>query len=102
MRSNKSFPKDIHDMHEKFPFHTWMDSASFANKEELLRLRMMMFNEETSETMKAYLARDAEELVDGLIDTIVIALGTLDLYGVDANLAWDRVHQANMDKQSGR
>jgi len=79
-----------------------MASATIEQKEKLLKLRMMMLNEEYAETMKAYLAEDAEELVDGLIDIIVIAVGTLDLAGVDARRAWDTVHKANISKQVGR
>ena len=44
---------------------------------------------------------DPEEIVDGLIDLCVFALGTLDVFGVDANEAWDRVHQANALKHPG-
>lgn len=46
-------------------------------------------------------ARDAEEIVDGLIDICVVAIGTLDAFGVDANKAWDRVYKANMRKEVG-
>ncbi len=34
-------------------------------------------------------------------DGIVFAIGTLDVFGVDGNLAWDRVYQANMLKHPG-
>jgi len=31
----------------------------------------------------------------------VFAIGTLDVFGVDANAAWDKVYQANMAKNVG-
>ena len=40
-------------------------------------------------------------LVDGLIDLIVVAIGTLDILGVDTDKAWDEVHGANMSKEPG-
>jgi len=41
------------------------------------------------------------ETVDGLIDLCVFAIGTLDVMGIDASLAWDQVHEANMAKSPG-
>jgi len=54
-----------------------------------------------SETFKAYAEKDAEEIVDGLIDLVVVAVGTLDLYEVDFNKAWFEVLKANMNKRVG-
>ena len=45
--------------------------------------------------------RNAPEVVDGLIDLCVIAIGTLDAFGVDAQKAWEAVHTANMAKEVG-
>jgi len=42
-----------------------------------------------------------EEVVDALIDLCVVAIGTLDAYGVDSNKAWDEVLKANMSKEPG-
>ncbi len=42
-----------------------------------------------------------EEIVDGLIDLCVFALGTLDVFGVDTKAAWDKVYEANMAKSPG-
>ena len=38
---------------------------------------------------------------DGLIDLCVVAIGTLDLFGIDAHKAWQEVHSANMSKEVG-
>jgi len=92
---------DIKAMHSKFGVYDWIDDSTPPQRKELMKLRMRMLTEEYSETMNAYLAGDAEEVVDGLIDIIVIAVGTLDIYSVDARQAWDAVHTANMAKQVG-
>lgn len=92
--------RNIRDMHLKYGVHDWVD-ANKDKRGELLKLRLRMLNEEHTETMNAYLQGDAEEVVDGLIDLIVIAAGTLDIFGVDADKAWDEVHRANMSKQVG-
>lgn len=88
-------------MHAKFGVYDWLDNSTPEQRAELMKLRMRMFTEEYAETMNAYLQGDAEEMVDGLIDIIVIAIGTLDVAGVDAGRAWDAVHSANMAKQPG-
>jgi predicted HAD superfamily Cof-like phosphohydrolase len=68
---------------------------------ERLDFRIDLLTEEFQETHEAYMQQDAEELVDGLIDLIVIALGTLSLSGVDVEKAWKEVFRANMSKQRG-
>lgn len=94
---------DIRMMHLKYGVHDWFE----ANKDdkELMRkylmFRMLMCNEELQETLQAVNNGDAEEVVDGLIDLCVFAIGTLDVFGVDANAAWDEIYKANMAKQAG-
>ena len=39
--------------------------------------------------------------VDGLLDTIYVALGTLYLMGIPVQQCWDQVQAANMRKQRG-
>ena len=62
---------------------------------------MAMVQEEVDETRTAMVTGDPEEVVDGLIDLCVFAIGTLDVFGVNANEAWDKVYNANMAKQPG-
>lgn len=75
------------------------------NKEKLTKdqlcFRMDLLNEEFYETNDAFESNRPEEFVDGLIDIIVIAVGTLSLSGVDVQKAWDEVHRANMAKERG-
>ena len=42
-----------------------------------------------------------EEVVDGLIDICVFAIGTLDVFEVDTNTAWNNILNANMAKETG-
>ena len=95
---------DINMMHHKFGVHEWFEK----NKDDkelmtkYLRFRLKMCMEEMNETIDAALFdKDSEEVVDGLIDLCVFAIGTLDVFGVDANVAWDKVYEANMAKSPG-
>ena len=54
------------------------------------------------ETVKAFANNDPEEIVDGLIDLCVVAIGTLDAFGINAYDAWDEVLKANMAKKVGK
>jgi phosphoribosyl-ATP pyrophosphohydrolase len=66
-----------------------------------LEFRLDLLTEEYKETMLAFGDSDAEEFVDGMIDMMVIILGTLNLVGVDINKAWKEVLRANMSKERG-
>src|SRR6056300_1547651 len=98
-----NWEEDINMMHLKFGVHDWFD-ANKDNKElmdKYLRFRLSMCKEELDESLDAIEAKDPEEIVDGLIDLCVFAIGTLDVFGVDPNEAWDRVYEANMVKTPG-
>jgi predicted HAD superfamily Cof-like phosphohydrolase len=94
---------DMYMMHNKFGVRDWFE-ANKDNKDlmrKYLTFRLLMCQEELSETMAAVNNGDAEEIVDGLIDLCVFAIGTLDVFGVDAKAAWDQVYEANMVKSPG-
>ena len=57
--------------------------------------------EELNELLDAVIQKDADDIVDALIDIIVVALGTLDAYNINIKKAWNRVHDANMNKMVG-
>ena len=82
MRQDNSWANDILIMHNKHKLHDWIEKASTNERMELMKLRMRMLTEEFNETMQAYLLADEEEMIDGLIDLCVIAIGTLDIAGV--------------------
>ncbi len=95
--------KDINDMHAKFGVHDWMEKNK-DNPEllkQFLKFRIRFLEEELNETKQAAIDINREEIVDGLIDLCVVAIGTLDAFGVDAYKAWDTIHKANMSKEPG-
>lgn len=105
--------QDINDMHAKFGVHEWVKKkvaeGDFESLRKFMQFRIDFLKEELGETEKAFWMSqdgservvDAEEIVDGLIDLCVVAIGTLDAFGVDAHKAWDAVHAANMAKEPG-
>lgn len=99
---SKDWAQDIIDMHAHYGVHDWMRNNvdSDLNREHLF-FRMRFLDEELEETWEAVHSANAEEVVDGLIDLVVVAIGTLDAMGVDPHRAWDEVHRANMAKQVG-
>ena len=90
-------------MHNKFGVKEWFEQNK-DNKDLMrtyLKFRLNMVREELDETCDAFESKDSEEIVDGLIDLCVFAIGTLDVFGVDANKAWDKIYEANMAKEPG-
>jgi len=57
--------------------------------------------EEALEMHQAWLADDMVKTIDGLVDSIVVALGGLYSFGINPDDAWDAVHAANMRKVDG-
>ena len=72
-----------------------------ASFKRYLEFRVDFLKEELEETECALINMDSEEIVDGLIDLCVVAIGTLDAFGVDPYKAWDAVLEANMAKEVG-
>ena len=68
---------------------------------ELLTFRFKFLQEELTEGMKAIDTSEPDEIVDSLIDLVVVAVGTLDLFDVDFKKSWYRVLAANMNKTPG-
>ena len=97
---SKNWVQDISELQGKFHTRLWVHN----NKDKLvefLEFRLKFLDEELGETWTAFNEKDPEEIVDGLIDLCVIAIGTLDAVGVDPYKAWDTVLKANMSKEIG-
>jgi len=97
---------DMKLMHSHYGVHAWLQNTMAHEKDiekmkKFLEFRMNFLKEEFDETMKAYENKDVEEMIDGMIDLCVIAIGTLEAFGVNANRAWDEVYHANMKKEVG-
>lgn len=96
--------QDIAEMHKKFGVNSTVAQIAETNPHLLfdyLKFRLDMVQEEVSEAHLAFDDRDADGVVDALIDNIVFAIGTLDAFGIDAQTAWERVHNANIVKTPG-
>jgi len=100
---SENWVADIGDMHHKFGVNDWQ----YENKDDkelmqkYMKFRMDMIQEEVDETNAAIITGNPEEVVDGLIDMCVFAIGTLNVFGMDSQSAWDAVHNANMAKTPG-
>lgn len=88
-------------MQAKYLTRQWVENNP-DKLEQFLHFRVAFLKEEFDETFKATGEKDAEEIVDGLIDLCVVAIGTLDAFGIDPYKAWDAVLEANMNKEVGR
>lgn len=89
---------NIRDLHSKYGFHESVAEMDDSTLDLLLDFRIRFLAEELVELEGA---DSPEDVVDALIDLIVVAIGTLDLFRVDQDEAWRRVHAANMAKERG-
>lgn len=103
MKMSENWVQDMADMHKKYGVNEWFEKNKHDKvlMNKYLMFRLLMCNEELQETMQAHNAGNSEEIVDGLIDLCVFAIGTLDVFGIDANVAWDEIFKANMNKEVG-
>lgn len=107
---------DNSEMHTKFGVDDAVDKLDPQKLLMFLKFRLDFLTEELNEAKAAYQtiesinsAEDAEargdqaaeDIVDAMVDLCVVAIGTLNAFGVDAYKAWDRVHVANMTKKVG-
>lgn len=103
--SDYNLVTDMVDMHTKFGVNKWVaqqvKEGNHENLKKFLQFRINFLEEELTETRDAVKAGDAEEIVDGLIDLVVIALGTLDAFDIDTHKAWKQVFWANISKDVG-
>jgi predicted HAD superfamily Cof-like phosphohydrolase len=109
---------DIHAMHTKFGVREVVETFDKEKLQTFLKFRLDFLLEELIEayTAAGYKVNkedfvtekefdppieNAEDVVDAMIDLMVVAEGTLDAFQVDSNLAWNRVHGKNMEKEPG-
>ncbi len=101
---SKDWVKDMRGMASKYEIHDAVNKMDQAQLRAFLRFRINFLQEELDE-MKSASANgmpvDKEETVDALIDLCVVAIGTLDLFDINAYEAWDEVLKSNMNKQVG-
>jgi len=93
-----NWAEDIAEMHDKYGVLQKVQEFDNEKLNKFLQFRIKFLEEEMNELKTA---KTADDVVDALIDLCVVAIGTLDLFEVSANIAWDRVHEANMNKMVG-
>lgn len=96
--------KDMRDMASKYNIQDAVNNLDRNQLRSFLHFRVNFLQEELDELKKAThrgIPIDPEETVDALIDLCVVAIGTLDLFDVNAYEAWDEVLEANMSKEVG-
>ena len=99
--STRQIALDISQMHQKFGVHEAVNKMDKETLAKMLEFRAACIREELDELDEAIKEGNAEETVDALIDIIVFAVGTLDLYDINFDKAWQAVHIANMNKNVG-
>ena len=91
-------------MASKYKIQDAVNNLDSAQLKAFLQFRINFLQEELDEMKKAYPPNqpiDSEEVVEALIDLCVVAIGTLDLFDVNAYEAWNEVLEANMNKKVG-
>lgn len=91
--------KDIHRMQDYYNFHERYRNFTEEEKRTFLKFRANFLQEELNELKDNI--DNPEEVVDALIDLVVVAIGTLDAFDIDADRAWDEVLRANLNKSVG-
>ena len=93
--------RDIVDFHrevigDSFPTTPHMPADKYQD------LRHNLIEEEMGETLVAISFGNLTEIADGIVDSIVVLLGTAVTYGIDIRPIWNEVHRTNMAKKGGK
>jgi predicted HAD superfamily Cof-like phosphohydrolase len=107
---NSKWVGDMVAMHTKFGVNPVVREFDQTKARAFLEFRIKFLKEELDEMQKALDDFDAgnidaitaaDDIVDAAIDLCVVAIGTLDAYDVNADEAWNRVWEKNMEKEVG-
>jgi predicted HAD superfamily Cof-like phosphohydrolase len=90
--------QDIEEMHRKYGVASVVEDMDANTLKKFLDFRISFLEEELRELKES---KSADDAVDALIDLCVVAMGTIDAFNVDGQIAWDRVFAANMNKVVG-
>ena len=99
---SKDWQHDIHDLHVALGgVAGHIELRPTIPPVEVYMLCYELIQEEGSETLQALREEDLVKLADGIVDTIVVLLGTAVSYGIDIRPIWDEIHRTNMLKSTG-
>jgi len=96
---SENWVRDIAGMHKHYGVNEKVQDFDAAKLKLFLDFRIAFLDEELTE-LKVN-RRNPEEVVDALIDLCVVAIGTLDSFGIDSQEAWVRVLRANLANDVG-
>lgn len=98
----------IQEMHTKFNTYEAVKNMDKETLLSFLKFRKDCIQEEVDELAdaiskfeKSKSLEHADLIIDSTIDAIVFSLGLLDLFQVDTATAWDKVMNANLNKEVG-
>lgn len=89
---------DIAEMHIKYGVREAVNQFDAEKLRAFLDFRIKFLQEELDELKTA---KNADDVVDALVDLCVVAIGTLDVMNLNTYEAWNAVHRANMNKEVG-
>jgi predicted HAD superfamily Cof-like phosphohydrolase len=92
---------DMNLMHRHYGVKEIIENLSPTLLNEFIQFRIGCLYEEMQEINDAHEQCDDDGVVDGIVDLVVFAIGTLELMNVDFAEAWWRVFEANMNKKLG-
>ena len=116
---SKDWTLDIETMYEGYGMNAPVANMDRETLLKYVEFRLNLLREEVKEAGDAFdllkvispadsspttqQAREeaADGIVDACVDLCVVAIGTMTSLGVDAHLAWDRVHEKNSQKKVG-
>lgn len=96
--TNNDWTQDIKEMHEHYGVNKAIRELTPEKLKAFLQFRINFLQEELDELSNS---KNGDDVVDALIDLCVVAIGTLNALDVDSNVAWQRVYEANMNKNVG-
>ena len=96
-----TWQQDILDFHRALDIPVGCGCNSHHLSRDRRMLRAELIREEANEAIEAIEAGHLVEALDGLVDTIVVCLGTAVEMGLDLDPFWQEVHASNMAKVGG-
>lgn len=88
--------KDVSDFQNKFEIPKNEVPGLLPHQDMIFKIGHMQ--EELNEIVLGHEENNLEDIFDGLIDLIYVALGTAHMMQLPFNKGWERVHIANMMK----
>lgn len=93
--------KDLADFHIKYGVPRYTPNPTTLDF-ETQDFRRKFLQEELDEYDEAIARDDLPEQIDALLDLVYIAVGTLDIMGVNSQRHWNEIQRANMSKERAK